>query len=417
MGGDGSGSAVAAVLTVTAAGDGDGGDGVGDDHPRTCAATGGAAAGASAASAGTSAAGSSTRTTARCSPLPARRARRDGRRGAARRRRRCARRRWRSRRGATRRARAAATAGRRRRPLPSPPPAPGRRQHADRCCASHAASRSQRTVLAEREQREGALAIRRGGGDRAERAAPQPVAEADARAREQLGDRVAVHAHDLRDLVVGQLLQLAQRERLALARRERRVGGADLLLMRLEQRPAAPGRSARSSPDPDRDGGVGDLGGGRRAAPAVDRVVAGVARGSEQVGAELELAARQARQALEHPEERLLRGVGRVVARAGDPVAEVVRAPLVAVVEPREGGAVTCRRPPGEPGLVIGEPGGADPRADGSPSCEARRRPYGRCRRAASVRRPDFRAPRLPLRLPNGLIAGAAPTPPAARTR
>ena len=232
------------------------GDGAGVDHPRICAAAGGGVAGASAASAGTSAAGSSTRTTA-VQPAASRRARRSGRREPARG--------GADALGGARDLAAKPDGGHQRQPQPVDAAGLFHRRHPRRADgARRQVLREprgvvvQRAVLAEREQREGALAIGRGGGDRAERAAPQPVAEADARAREQLGDRVAVHAHDLGDLVVGQLLQLAQRERLALARGERRVGGADLLLMRLEQhlplrpvwpraRPTPPGRRSRGS--------------------------------------------------------------------------------------------------------------------------------------------------------------------------
>ena len=186
-------------------------------------------------------------------------------------------------------------------------------------------------VLRERKQRHRGLAVGRRGRDRHERAAAQPVAQVQPRARDQLGDRVAVHAHDLGDLVVGEPAELAQRERLALADGEQRVGGADVLLVGRAQRTAVGllGLGAGA----DRRRGVRDLGGGRGAAAALDRVVARVPRRGQQVGAEVHVAAGQARQPLEHLQERLLRGVGRVVRRAGDPVAEVVGAALVPVVQ------------------------------------------------------------------------------------
>ena len=194
----------------------------------------------------------------------------------------------------------------------------------------------ERVVLAHREQRQrrARQPARRRRSSRAR--SPQAVTQVDARARDQLGDRVAVHAHDLGDLVVRELLELAQGERLALARGQALVGGADLLLVRRQQRLAPAGRDPRRPPTGTAESGISAAaprGAGRSrrssrgARPSADR-----SRSSGR--------GRQARQPLEN-----LRNVSCVAsaassARAGDPVAEVVGAALVAVVERREGGAV-----------------------------------------------------------------------------
>ena len=94
----------------------------------------------------------------------------------------------------------------------------------------------------------------------------------------------------------------------------------------------------------DRHRGVRDVARERDALAARDRVVARVAGGRHHVRGEVQLAALEAREPLEHRGEGLLRGVGCVLGRAGDPVADVVGAALVAVVERREGGAVAGRR-------------------------------------------------------------------------
>ena len=177
----------------------------------------------------------------------------------------------------------------------------------------------------------------------------QRVAQRDPRARDELRDRVAVHPQEHRDLVVGEPLELAQRERLALARGERCVGRADLLLRRGEQHVAVGlllGRRRGGSADGAR--GLRQLAGRSGASAACHDVVARVANGRQQVRAEVQLATLQARQPGEHLEKRLLRGVGRVVARAGDAVGEVERTPLVAVVQGGERRAVAGDRGRGE---------------------------------------------------------------------
>ena len=270
-------------------------------------------------------------------------------------RRRRARRPWRSpRRAATAPARAAATGGRPRRPPPSPRRAPGRSRSPARWPRSQLALAASSSTSSWRIASSGSasLAQRRGGGHGAERGAPQPVAQVDPGARDQLGDRVAVHAHDLGDLVIGQALDLAQRERLALAHRQALVGGADLLLVGLEQRVVL-GALGIAAARADGHGRLGDVAGRRGAAAARDRVVARVASRRQHVGGEVQVAVGQPGQPLEHLQERLLRRVGGVVARAGDPVAEVVGAALVAVVEGGEGGAVAGRGAAREAEVVV----------------------------------------------------------------
>jgi hypothetical protein len=57
-------------------------------------------------------------------------------------------------------------------------------------------------------------------------------------AGDQLCDRVRVQLHDLADLLVGEQLELTQREHLALALWQRRVRGAQLLARGRQQRAA-----------------------------------------------------------------------------------------------------------------------------------------------------------------------------------
>jgi len=96
-------------------------------------------------------------------------------------------------------------------------------------------------------------------------------------------------------------------------------------------------RPRRGADGPRRVGHVA----GRVGAPhGREHVVARVSYGGQQVAAEVELAAGHPRQPRQQLDERLLRRVGGVLARAGDPVGEVERAPLVAVVELRERRAV-----------------------------------------------------------------------------
>jgi hypothetical protein len=185
------------------------------------------------------------------------------------------------------------------------------------------------------------LAVLGGGRHRGEGGAAESVAQIDSRAGDQLSHRVAVHVHDLGDLVVRELLELAQRQHLALALGQLGVGAADLLLARLEQEvalrvvPRVPGLAAL--------GLRGLL--GRLGPPALlDQVVTGVACRGEEVGAEGKLAALQLRQAPQHVDKRVLGGVGRLVLRAKDPQAEVVGALLVAAVQLRKGVPVTPDR-------------------------------------------------------------------------
>ena len=97
-------------------------------------------------------------------------------------------------------------------------------------------------VVARRDQRQRSLALGRGCGDRGEGRAVHCVAEVDPRPGDQLGDRVAVHLHDLPDLVVGELLQVVQRQHLTLALGQPQARLADFHLL------GAPGspRSAAS---------------------------------------------------------------------------------------------------------------------------------------------------------------------------
>jgi hypothetical protein len=78
-------------------------------------------------------------------------------------------------------------------------------------------------VLLEGDQRQRPLAVRRARRDRGERGAAQGIAQGDAGSRDELGDRVPVHVHQLGDLVVRELLELPQGEHLALALGQRQV--------------------------------------------------------------------------------------------------------------------------------------------------------------------------------------------------
>ncbi len=155
-------------------------------------------------------------------------------------------------------------------------------------------------------------------------------------------------------------MKLAQRERLALALRQAGVRLADLLLLGREQCRAlgVVARVARvghpqtaSAAAGDHRRALGDLVGRLRAAAALGRAVAPVARGGHQVGAEVELVGVELRQALEHRDERLLDRVSGILGRPGQAIAEVEDRALVAVVEGREGCAVAGDRAPGELGL------------------------------------------------------------------
>ena len=95
--------------------------------------------------------------------------------------------------------------------------------------------RARLPVLAGREQGERALAVRGRGRDRGS-AVPRSASRRLMRAREiSWRNGVAVHLHELGDLVVGEILELAQHEHLALARRKLRVRIADLVLARGEE--------------------------------------------------------------------------------------------------------------------------------------------------------------------------------------
>jgi hypothetical protein len=82
--------------------------------------------------------------------------------------------------------------------------------------------------------------------------------------------------------------------------------------------------------------------------PPLHHVVAGVARGGEDIGGEVELAPVECRQPLEQSHKGLLGRVGRVVRGAEHSQAEAVYAPLVAVVELGEGVPVAGDRKPRE---------------------------------------------------------------------
>jgi hypothetical protein len=205
-------------------------------------------------------------------------------------------------------------------------------------------------VLARSQQGERALAIRRRGRDRRQRGAAQRVAQADARPRDQLRHGVAVHLHELGDLVVGQVLELTQHEHLALARGQLGVRVADLVLARREEDVALRvvvrvARVEADSPAADSaahgHGALGDRIARLGALAALDQVVAGVTRRGKQVGAKRELAPFELRQPLEDIDERLLGGVRRVVLGAEDAQAQVVGALLVPRVERRERVTVT----------------------------------------------------------------------------
>jgi hypothetical protein len=153
-------------------------------------------------------------------------------------------------------------------------------------------------------------------------------------AGDQLRNRVGVQLHDLADLLVGERLELTQGEHLALASRQRRVGRLELLTRGSEQRGAlrivletarfgAPRlRELRDRFDP---------------SPPLDHVVAGVARDGEDIGGEVEVAPLECRQPLEQSHKGLLGRVGRVVRGTEHSHAEAIHAPLVPVVELREG--------------------------------------------------------------------------------
>ena len=130
------------------------------------------------------------------------------------------------------------------------------------------------------------------GADRGERLAAQLGAQPQPGAGDQLGDRVGLQAHDRADLVVGAAVELAEREHLAMARRQARMRGADLVAAALEQRGAL-GVEVDRRRGPRRVGrrGLGhDVDRRRAGAPRAD-VVGGVAGRREEVRGDVELVA------------------------------------------------------------------------------------------------------------------------------
>jgi hypothetical protein len=136
--------------------------------------------------------------------------------------------------------------------------------------------------------------------------------------------------HDRPDVVVGEQLDLAQREHLPLAWGQPGVGRTNLLARGFQQRLPFGILLHTAGLGVARLGVVGD---GHHSAPRVDHVVARVTRAREGVGREVELPTAQGRQAPEHAHERLLGRVGSVVRGPEHPHAEAVHASLVAVVE------------------------------------------------------------------------------------
>jgi hypothetical protein len=146
-------------------------------------------------------------------------------------------------------------------------------------------------------------------------------------------------------LLVGERLELAQGQHLALASGQRRVSGLQLLARGSQERRAlrivleiARLRTPR----------LGVLRHGFDPSAALDHVVARVAGNREEVCGEIEIASLECGQPLEQPQECLLRGVGRVVRGAEHSHAEAIHAPLVAIVEIGERTPVPGDRKPRE---------------------------------------------------------------------
>ena len=194
-------------------------------------------------------------------------------------------------------------------------------------------------VLAREEQRRHALAFARRRGDRARRALVELLAQAQSCPEQELGHRVALDAHDLGDLVVGELLDLAEQQREALARAQAAVRAAHLVLEGREQGGAlgVVVEQAELTPRGDRRRLLRDVADAVVPALLPDELEAEVPGDDRNVGTEVEVAPVELLDPLEHPQERLLRGVGRVLRRRCDTGAELVHATLVAAVERLEG--------------------------------------------------------------------------------
>jgi hypothetical protein len=186
------------------------------------------------------------------------------------------------------------------------------------------------TVLPRRQQRQRALTIGRGDPDRRQRAPTEGIVQLEPRAGDQLRHGIAVQPHDLPDLLVRERLELTQSQNLALARRQRRVGGLQELARGRQEHGALRILLEVARFGPPRLGVLRD-----RFDPSspLDHVVARVAGDGQDVGGQVEIAPLERRQPLEQSHERLLGGVGRVVRGAEQSHAEAVHAPLMAVVE------------------------------------------------------------------------------------
>ena len=171
-------------------------------------------------------------------------------------------------------------------------------------------------------------------------------AEAVARTRDQLRDRVLLQADDHPDLGVALVLELAQSEHEALARRQLRVGGPHLLLLAVQERAAL-----RVVVDRRRYGRLGHLGDGLGPAAALDRLEEEVAQRREQVRPEVDGVRIEPVEPWQRPDEGLLDEVVRVVRVAGQPVGEPAQPRAVLVVQLLPGSPVAFPEPSDENGV------------------------------------------------------------------
>ena len=208
----------------------------------------------------------------------------------------------------------------------------------------------ERRVVGQLEQLERALALERVQLDARQRAAPQAMAHVRPRPPGQLGRGVGRDAHDLGDLLVVEVLDLAQGEDLALAQRQLRVRLADLLL-ELAGEDGALGLGQLAV--------VARLRGrlaAREALAAVGDPQAGVVRRAEQVGPRRDDRPAGLADRLEHAHEGLVGRVGGFLAGAQHPAAVAVDRAGVALVELGEG-------------LRVAAPGCCRERGVGGPGC------------------------------------------------